>query len=110
MRNETLAQIESRIQQTSSLSQARKAELLSLLATLQTEVDRLSQTHADQARSITAFTEISAHEATRAEQNPPLLKLSLTGLSTSVHGFEGSHPSLVRIVNAICTALSNSGV
>ena len=88
----------------------RRAELLNLLATLKSEVAELSKTHSDQAQSIAGFTNISAHEATRAEQNPELLNLSLKGLTSSVEGFESSHPQLVRIVNSISQTLSNLGI
>jgi hypothetical protein len=46
----------------------------------------------------------------RSEQNPQLLKLSLEGLGSSVAGFEGSHPRLVQIVNAISNTLANLGI
>lgn len=110
MIHDTLQKIEAKIQKSNSLPEEKKTELLSLLSTLKTEVNGLAETHAEQAESIAAFTEISTHEATRAEQNPQLLQVSLTGLSSSVEGFEQSHPRLVRIVNSICTMLSNSGV
>ena len=81
-----------------------------MLSTLKVEVSELSKTHAEQTRSITGFTEVSIHEAIREEKNPQLLKLSLEGLSTSVQGFETSHPKLVGVVNSICLTLSNIGV
>jgi len=81
-----------------------------LLSILKTEVSELSKTHAEHSRSITGFAEVSVHEAIREEKNPQLLKLSLEGLSTSVEGFESSHPKLVGIVNSICLTLSNIGI
>jgi hypothetical protein len=110
MIQETLDKIEARLQSANSLSADKRAELLQLVATLKAEMERLERTHADQAQSIARFTELSAHEATRAEPKPELLRLSLTGLASSVRGFEQSHPRLVQIVNTICTTLSNSGV
>ena len=110
MIEETVGQIEARIQGAESIKDERKRELLQLLATLKSEVAELSKTHAEHAQSITGFTEISAHEATREQQNPQLLKLSLEGLSSSVGGFEKSHPKLVQIVNAISNTLSNLGI
>ena len=92
------------------MNDERKRELLQLMATLKSEVAELSKTHGEQAQSIAGFTEISAHEATRTEQNPELLKLSLEGLGSSVQGFEESHPRLVQIVNAISSTLSNLGI
>jgi hypothetical protein len=107
---ETITQIEARIEKAESLNDAKKKELLDLLSTLKTEVSELSKTHAEQTRSITGFTEVSIHEAIREEKNPQLLKLSLEGLSTSVQGFESSHPKLVGVVNSICLTLSNIGI
>jgi hypothetical protein len=110
MLKNTLSEIEARIESTSALKEEQKRELLSLLSTLKSEIAQLSRTHSEHAQSITGFTGLSTHEATRQEPNPELLKLSLEGLSTSVQGFETSHPRLVEIVNAISLMLSNSGV
>ncbi len=110
MIQETITQIEARIKKAKSLNEEKKRELLNLLSTLKTEVSELSKTHAEHTESITGFTEISIHEAIREEKNPQLLKLSLQGLSTSVEGFENSHPKLVGIVNSICNTLSNIGI
>jgi hypothetical protein len=107
---ETITQIEGRIEKAESLNDAKKKELLELLSTLKTEISGLSETHAEQTRSITGFAEVSVHEAMREEKNPQLLKLSLEGLSTSVQGFESSHPKLVGVVNSICLTLSNIGI
>ena len=107
---ETITQIEERIKKAKSLNDAKKRELLNLLSILKIEVSELSKTHAEYTQSITGFTEVSIHEAMREEKNPQLLKLSLQGLSTSVEGFESSHPKLVGIVNSICLTLSNIGI
>ena len=110
MVEETITQIEARIKKTKSLNEERKKELLDLLSTLKTEVSQLSKTDAEDAQSIIGFTEISIHEAIREEKHPQLLNISLEGLSTSVQGFESSHPKLVGVVNSICLTLSNIGV
>jgi hypothetical protein len=110
MVEETITQIEARIKKAKSLNDERKKELLHLLSTLKTEVSQLSKTDAEDAQSITGFTEVSIHEAIREEKNPQLLKLSVKGLSTSVERFENSHPKLVGIVNSICNTLSNIGI
>jgi hypothetical protein len=107
---DTITQIEARIEKTESLDDAKKRELLDLLSTLKIEVSDLSKTHPEQTESITGFAGISIHEAMREEKNPQLLKLSLHGLSTSVEGFESSHPKLVGVVNSICLTLSNIGI
>src|SRR6266481_3892251 len=110
MIEETISKIEAKLKDAGSINEQSKRELAGLLATLKTEITELSKTHADQAQSIAGFAQASAHEAIREEKNPELLKLSLEGLATSVDGFEKSHPSLVQIVNRICTMLSNLGI
>ena len=110
MIEDTVGKIKSRIESAEAIGPERKQELLQLLGTLKSEVAELSKTHGEEAQSIAGFTEISAHEATRAEQNPTLLELSLEGLSGSVAGFEKSHPRLVQIVNTISNMLSNLGI
>jgi hypothetical protein len=110
MIEKTIQEIEARVQGADAIKEERRAELLQLLATLKAEVASLSKTHSEQAESIAAFARVSAQEATRSEQNPDLLKLSLQGLSSSVEGIETSHPRLVQIVNAISNTLSNLGI
>ena len=110
MIEDTIGKIESKIQGSDAIKEERRQELLQLLGTLKSEVAELSKTHGEQAQSIAAFAEISTHEATRTEQNPELLDLSLKGLSSSVAEFEDSHPRLVQIVNSISNTLSNLGI
>jgi queuine/archaeosine tRNA-ribosyltransferase len=110
MIEDTIGKIEDRIRSTEAVQEDRRHELLQLLGTLKSEVAELSKTHEEQAQSIAGFTDLSTHEATRVEQNPELLKLSLEGLGSSVRGFEESHPRLVQIVNTISSTLSNLGI
>ena len=110
MIQETIKKIEERIKNTSPLSEAKKAELLQLLACLKNEVVELSKTKSEQAESIAHFVHLSTSEATRQKQNPKLLKLAIDGLSSSVNEFEVTHPKLVDLVNSICTRLSNMGL
>jgi hypothetical protein len=110
MIEDTIGKIEARIQGADTVHEGRRRELLQLLGTLKAEVAELSKTHGEQAQSIAGFAEVSTHEATRAAQNPDLLKLSLDGLNSSVSEFEKSHPRLVQIVNTISNTLSNLGI
>ncbi|HWD91137.1 MAG TPA: DUF4404 family protein [Verrucomicrobiae bacterium] len=110
MIEDTLSHIEEKIRASDSIKDERKRELLELVGKLQSEIATLSRTHNEQAQSIAGFTQLSTHEATRAKQNPELLQLSLKGLSSSVDGFEKSHPKLVQLVNTISTMLSNLGI
>jgi hypothetical protein len=110
MIEDTVSKIEAKIHGSEAINDDKKRELLQLLGTLKSEVSELSKTHGEQAESIAGFTEVSAHEAIRSEPNPELLELSLKGLSSSVGGFEKSHPRLVQIVNNISNTLSNLGI
>jgi hypothetical protein len=110
MIDDTIGKLESKIAGSDSMSEERRRELLELLSKLKGEVTDLSRTHEDEARSIAAFAELSTHEATKQRQNPELLSISLKGLSSSVSGFEQSHPRLVQVVNTISHSLSNLGI
>ena len=110
MIEKTISEIEEKISGAESVSAERKKELLKLLGTLKTEVANLSETHGEQADSIAGFAKLSAHEATRVDQNPELRELSIKGLQSSAGGFEQSHPRLVQIVNAISKTLSDLGI
>ena len=110
MIEDTIGKIESKIQGAEAIKDERRRELLELLGRLKSEVADLSRTHGEQAESIAGFTERSAHEATRSEQDSKLLNLSLEGLSSSVAGFEQTHPRLVQVVNAISSTLANLGI
>lgn len=110
MIRDTIERIEEQLRDSESIPLQKREELLGLLASLKREVASLGEADREQAQSIAGFTAVSAHEATRDEKNPELVKLSLTGLSRSVEGFEESHPKLVQAVNSICTTLSNLGI
>ena len=110
MIEDTIEKIQARLESADAIKDDRRQELLQLLARLKSEVADLSKTHGEQAESIAGFAEVSTHEATRAEQNPQLLQLSLQGLKSSVQELEESHPKLVQLVNAISNTLSNLGI
>jgi Mg2+ and Co2+ transporter CorA len=110
MIEKTISEIEAKISGADSVSAERKQELLKLLGTLKMEVAKLSKTHGEQADSIAGFAQLSAHEATRTEQNPQLRELSLQGLRSSVEDIEQSHPRLAQIVNSISKMLSDLGI
>jgi len=110
MIDETISKLETQLREARNLSPEHKAELVQLLGTLKAEVLELSKTNREGAQSITRFTEASALEATRNEQNAKLRELSLEGLKSSVVGFEESHPKLVQAVNSISQTLSNLGI
>src|SRR3569833_917462 len=106
MIEDTLSNIEARIQASDTIKDDRKRELLQLLGTLKSEIATLSKTTSESAQSIAGFTELSSHEATRSQQIPELLELSLKGLSSSKNKKEKSHPQLAQVVNSISNMLS----
>ena len=113
MIDETIRKIENKIAESKKRDEAEDpnmAELVNLLETLKNEVAELSKTHGERAESIAGFAKVSAHEATRQDQNPELLKLSVKGLASSVEGIESSHPQLVELVNRLSVMLSNMGI
>ena len=110
MLEQTITNIEQRIKSSESIPEKDRRDLLSLLTTLKSEVIELSKTHADHAESITGFAQVSTHEATREKKNRYLMKLSLTGLTSSVDELETAHPKLVETVNRISQILANMGI
>jgi Mg2+ and Co2+ transporter CorA len=106
----TISEIEAKVRAAGSIDAGRKQELLTLLGKLKSEVGDLAQTNAEQADSIAGFARVSAHEATRTNQNPDSLQHSVAGLRSSVEGFEQSHPKLVQVVNSISNTLAGFGI
>ncbi|MBA4149257.1 MAG: DUF4404 family protein [Verrucomicrobia bacterium] len=110
MVQDTIQKIEAKLNGNEAIKPENRAELVELLHQLKSEINTLAETNAESAQTVAGFTEVSAHEATRTQKNPELIELSLKGLSQSVTEFEGSHPTLVAVVNRICTTLSNMGI
>jgi len=110
MIQDRIEKIEEKLQQSKALKESDKVEILDLMKNLRTEIADLSNTHYEHAESIAGFAELSTREATRREKSPALLNLSIEGLTSSVQGFEISHPRLVGIINAFCAMLSNMGI
>jgi predicted nucleic acid-binding Zn-ribbon protein len=105
-----IQKIEARLQESTSIPEASRAELLKLLSALKDEVGTLARSHEEDARSIAKFMDASAHEATRAKKKPKLIEAALNGLTASAESFEASHPKLAEVVNQIAVVLSNMGL
>ena len=110
MISDTMKKIRTRIRSSKSIPRKTRTELLGLLSRLESEIGGLSHSAPEHAESIAGFIERSAHEATRKEKNPKLLKLSLKGLAESVKGFEVSHPQLLEDISYISSELANIGI
>ncbi|MGI8821378.1 MAG: DUF4404 family protein [Chthoniobacterales bacterium] len=110
MIEDRIRRLESTISAADDIPPERKTEVLGLLAQLKSRIEKLSETHDQDAASITGLVEASAQEATRPEKKPGLLENSLDGLKQSARGFEASHPELVESVNEFATVLANMGL
>ena len=110
MIQERLDKMEEKLKRSATVKESDKEELLTILKSLRTEITDLSQTHQEHAESIARFAELSAHEALRSEKSSDLMDLSIQGLTSSIQGFEVSHPRLVGVINAFCNYLTNMGI
>lgn len=110
MIDDTITKIQQRLEGAANLSEEKRRELLDLVSQLKTEITDVSSADPDQAASIAGFTDLSAHEATRPEPRPETMKSAITGLESTVRGFESAHPKLTAVVNRIAEALSNLGI
>ena len=110
MLDEILAKLEMNIRQSDAIEADKKAELLRLLSTLQSEIAALEPTHAEHAASVVGFAERSMHAAIRQTKDPQLIALATQGLSASVEELEVSHPQLLQAVNAISMLLASIGI
>ena len=110
MIQDRLDKIEESLKQSKTVKESDKVELLTMLNALRTEIADLSLTNHEHAESIVRFAELSTHEATRGEKSPALFDLSIKGLTSSVQGFEISHPRLVGVINAFCNYLTDMGI
>jgi len=86
MIEQTISELEAKINGADSISAEHKAELLQLLEKLKTDL------------------------AAKETQNLTSLKSSVEELRSSVEDFEKSHPKLVQIVDRISNTLSNLGI
>ncbi|MFA6030180.1 MAG: DUF4404 family protein [Elusimicrobiota bacterium] len=110
MTEETLKRIENAVRSIETTEGGKKKELLALLQTLRGEVQALSSTHGEHARSIAGFAELAAHEAARKEKTPEGLEHALKGLTASAKKFEATHLTLVQTIDGICVILARMGI
>lgn len=106
----TLSRLEQKIQESSSIEDDQKGDVLQLLQDLKFELLTLSKTDNDRASTITGHTDTSAQEAIKESGDLAILTNSLQELNFSIEGFEASHPKLVETINAFCTRLSTMGI
>ncbi|HAC34803.1 MAG TPA: hypothetical protein DCF45_09825 [Gammaproteobacteria bacterium] len=112
MIKEKLEQIEHLIKATEALAEELRDEALAKLEELKTELEEDQQVEFDpeSLASLLGFTQLSAHEALRPQQDPELLKFALQGVERNLGQLEANHPRLVNLVNNLCMTLSNMGI
>jgi chromosome segregation ATPase len=110
MIKDQIEKIETKVQDTKSIPEETRSQLLGLLSDLKSEIDTLAKTHAEDARSIAKFADVSTQVATRTEKKPQLVDAALSGLTASVEGFESTHSNLTQVVNRLAVVLSNMGI
>ena len=108
MLEERIEKTESAVKAAGNISADQKAELLGLLARLNSALGKVE--HREDAESIARFAQASVHEATRQKKKSNVLEAALHGLKQSVEEFEASHPELVRLVTDFSTVLANMGL
>ncbi len=110
MIQDRIDKLEAKVRLAQNLPEETRSELLNLLGGLKVEIASLSETNAEDARSIARFADVSTHEATREDKKPQLVTAAVSGLNSSIENFETSHPNLTQIVNRLAVVLSNLGV
>lgn len=108
MIEDTLKKLEDRLAHSKNLTQENRSALQNLVQDLRKEIDALDDD--EKAESIAGFTDSSAREALRKNQDQDLLDVALDGLQKSTREFEASYPKLTAVVNNICQQLSNLGI
>jgi|SRR4051812_34594118 hypothetical protein len=108
MTDDRIQKIKSAVEAADHISAEKKAELLGVLAKLKPAIEKVAQTHEEDAHSISQFIETSAHEAAK-KKHPEGLKSVLDKLKQSVQKFEASHPDLTAFVSEYSTLLSSYG-
>jgi hypothetical protein len=108
MIQETIAELEARLQKAGSVDPQSKAELLRLIDLLKREIAQPLEPAEESSEDLP---EPGLEDPKTAEERQAELSmLSLEELSDSVSRFEKTHPQLVHVVNRICQTLSNIGI
>jgi hypothetical protein len=100
MVEERIRNIESRVQASTNLPEAAKAEMLELLGELRTELGGVKKEHLERAEG--AAGQAGAHGES--------LDHSLGALTGTMTELEATHPRLAELANRLAVALANMGI
>ena len=109
MNDEQIEKTKSAIAAADHIPPDKKAELLELLGKLKPAIEKVAQTHEEEAEQISRFVEASAHEVARKNEPPESVEQGLHGLKQTVEKFEASHPKLTAFVTEYSAVLSGLG-
>ena len=109
MTDDRIQKIKSAVEAADHISPEKKAELLAVIVKLKPAIEKVAQTHQEDAHSISQFIETSAHEAAK-KKDPEGLESVLQKLRQSVAKFEASHPDLTAFVTEYSALLSSYGI
>ncbi len=104
----TLQEIKEKLSNDSSISEEKKAELISMLDSLEGEMGSIQSS--EHAENISGHILRSADEVTKEEKDPDLIEKAIGDLKESVTEFEVSHPKLFESVNNISAMLASMGI
>jgi predicted amino acid-binding ACT domain protein len=110
MTDHRIQKIKSAVEAADHISAEKKAELLAVLAKLKPAIEKVAQTHQEDAHSISQFVETSAHEVVRKNKHREDLEGVLHKLRQSVAKFEAYHPDLTAFVTEYSALLSSYGI
>src|ERR1700744_2229188 len=110
MIQDRIAKIEATLHSSQNIPEETRKELLALLAELKSEVAPLAETHRAEVQSIAEDADTAVEAATREHGSAAGPSEATEGLTSSVRGFEASHPRLVEVVDRLATTLSNMGI
>jgi hypothetical protein len=99
MVEDRIRNIESRVQSSTDLPPALKAELQQLLADMRAELANVQKEHLDRAESAAGP---AAHGESMGE--------ALGGLTGAIEQLEATHPQLAALTNRVAIILSNMGI
>ena len=110
MIEKTVKKIEETVAGATTISEEKRAQLITLISELKSEIIKLSETDTDSAMAIAHKTHASARHATQQDSESHQDTATLDDLKSAVDTFEVSHPGLVSTVNAFCNALADIGI
>jgi len=107
MVEDRIRNIEARVQASTSLPDAAKAELLELLAALRVELQGVKKEHLERAESAA---NIPSTPGSLETAHGETLDDALGALTGTVTALEATHPRAAALANRLAIALANMGI